>query len=120
MDLRNRVLGRACSVAASVLAEVGPGENKLQAGCVRLFIVNVDLMLLSRRLLAKRYWRHTGYPGGIKSKLASALNKKQLFIKALTNMLPDDKLRRARLRNVVFCNISELATLASEPLYISV
>ncbi|MFP3038388.1 MAG: uL13 family ribosomal protein [Candidatus Hodgkinia cicadicola] len=109
IDLRNQVFGRACSAAAKAL----------MAG-VKLIVMNVELVTLSKRLLAKRYWYHTGYPGGIKERSPSSWNRKQLFIKALTSMLPDNRLKRARLRNVAFCNTNALKNLSSETVYISV
>ena len=59
--------------------------------------------LTGDKLDKKVYWRHSGYPGGIKSQTARELLAKapeELLRKAVRGMLPKNKLGRAQLKKL--------------------
>jgi len=48
----------------------------------------------------KVYYRHSGYPGGIKQKTYEEIGPKKAFIKAVKGMLPKNKLLKQRIKNL--------------------
>jgi large subunit ribosomal protein L13 len=64
-------------------------------------VVNAEkIHVTGRKLEQKRYWRHSGYPGGIKSRtLAEMLERRpeEVIRKAVKGMLPRNRLARQQL-----------------------
>jgi len=64
-------------------------------------VVNAEkIQVTGNKLEQKRYWRHTGYPGGIKSRsLAEMLDRRpeEVIRKAVKGMLPRNRLARKQL-----------------------
>ena len=67
-------------------------------------VINADkIKLTGRKLEQKRYYRHTGYPGGLRSISAGELlqTKPELVVeKAIKGMLPHNKLGRAQAKKL--------------------
>ncbi|MGP1918105.1 MAG: uL13 family ribosomal protein [Candidatus Hodgkinia cicadicola] len=100
LDLAHQSLGRMCSIAAKLLissATVNP--------VLKLVFVNSSKTKPNDRLMGKCYYHHTGYPGGIKRKLASSFGRKTLILKVLRNMLPKTRTYRSALSRVVFSSV---------------
>ncbi|PIP17212.1 MAG: hypothetical protein COX44_01180 [Candidatus Portnoybacteria bacterium CG23_combo_of_CG06-09_8_20_14_all_37_13] len=49
----------------------------------------------------KIYYSHSGYPGGFKKRTYQELGPKKAFEKAVFGMLPKNKLRRQRIKNLI-------------------
>ena len=68
------------------------------------FVVNAELISVTgRKREQKRYYRHSGYPGGLRSRtLAEMLERRpeEVIRKAVKGMLPRNKLGRAQLRKL--------------------
>jgi large subunit ribosomal protein L13 len=66
-----------------------------------IVVVNAEkIHVTGRKLEQKRYWRHSGYPGGIKSRtLAEMLERRpeEVIRKAVKGMLPRNRLARQQL-----------------------
>jgi len=64
-------------------------------------VVNAEkIRVTGNKLEQKRYWRHSGYPGGIKSRsLAEMLERRpeEVIRKAVKGMLPRNRLARKQL-----------------------
>jgi large subunit ribosomal protein L13 len=64
-------------------------------------VVNAEkIHVTGNKLEQKRYWRHSGYPGGIKSRsLAEMLERRpeEVIRKAVKGMLPRNRLARKQL-----------------------
>lgn len=64
-------------------------------------VVNAEkIRVTGRKLEQKRYWRHSGYPGGIKSRtLAEMLERRpeEVIRRAVKGMLPRNRLARKQL-----------------------
>jgi len=64
-------------------------------------VVNAEkIHVTGNKLEQKRYWRHSGYPGGIKSRtLAEMLDRRpeEVIRKAVKGMLPRNRLARKQL-----------------------
>lgn len=99
VDLENKVLGRAATEIARVLR----GKHKpiytpsVDAGDF-VIVVNADkVKLTGNKLEAKRYYHHSGFPGGIRSANAGELldKKPEMLIQAaVRGMLPKNRLGR--------------------------
>ena len=66
-----------------------------------IVVVNAEkIRVTGDKLNQKRYWRHSGYPGGIKSRtLAEMLERRpeEVIRKAVKGMLPRNRLARQQL-----------------------
>ncbi|HET7053598.1 MAG TPA: 50S ribosomal protein L13 [Solirubrobacterales bacterium] len=64
-------------------------------------VVNAEkIHVTGNKMEQKRYWRHSGYPGGIKSRtLAEMLDRRpeEVIRKAVKGMLPRNRLARKQL-----------------------
>jgi large subunit ribosomal protein L13 len=99
VDLEGKVLGRAATEIARVLR----GKHKaiytpsVDTGDF-VVVVNADKVhLTGNKMLAKNYYRHSGYPGGIRSINAQDLlqKKPEMVIQAaVKGMLPKNPLGR--------------------------
>ncbi len=105
VDADGKVLGRVASKVASVLR----GKHKptytpfLDMGDNVVVINTGKVRLTGNKELQKKYYRHTGYPGGIKERsYLEAMKKDPTFPmrKAIKGMLPHTKLGRKQLSNV--------------------
>jgi large subunit ribosomal protein L13 len=105
VDAEARVLGRIASRVATVLM----GKEKpiytdfLDTGDF-VVVVNADkLKLTGRKLEEKKYYRHSGYPGGLREATAGQVLDKhpeRLIQLAVKGMLPKNKLGRRMLKRL--------------------
>jgi len=105
VDLEDKVLGRAATEIARVLR----GKHKaiyspsVDTGDF-VVVVNADkVKLTGNKLDDKRYYRHSGYPGGLKEMSAAEMLAKkpdQIIRKAVKGMLPKSPLGRKMLRKL--------------------
>ncbi len=102
VDAEGQTLGRLAATIAEVLA------GKRSAWYTRhadtgdfVVVVNAEkITVTGNKLQQKRYWRHSGYPGGIRSRtLAEQLERRpeEVLRKAVRGMLPKNKLGRKQL-----------------------
>ncbi|XXN19809.1 MAG: uL13 family ribosomal protein [Candidatus Hodgkinia cicadicola] len=118
VDLNEKSLGRAASSIAKLInTRIFNAYGKL-AYVYKLQLINVSKLLTSKRLLKKRYWRHTGYPGGLKCKLASQLSINNLFMKVLAKMLPKTRIRRTLINNIRIVDDSNIGALSKHAKYL--
>ena len=107
IDATDKIAGRLASRIAFLLQ----GKHKasyqahLDEGDI-VIVQNVGQMKFSgKKLEQKIYYRHTGYPGGIRTaKLSDRVQKnpRQLLMDMIWNMLPDNKLRNPRIKRLRF------------------
>ena len=97
LDARNETLGRLSSKIASILM----GKNKPQYTPHNdlgdyVVVVNAEkIRVTGNKDIQKKYYKHTGYPGGLKSSSFSEIIEKDpenLILKAVRGMLPKNKL----------------------------
>lgn len=105
VDASDKVLGRVATEVANVLR----GKNKpvftpsVDTGDFVVVVNAEKIALTGKKLSDKVYYRHTGFPGGIKSITAGKLLEKspeQVIIKAVKGMLPKNKLARHMLKKL--------------------
>ena len=104
-DAKNVIVGRLASYISKVLR----GKNKsnytphLDNGDF-VIVTNIEkVKFTGKKFKNKKYYRHTGHPGGIKTTNPSILiNKKpeEILKLAVKRMLPDGPLARKQLRKL--------------------
>ena len=102
VDATGQTLGRLATVIADTLR----GKNKPQwaphidTGDY-VIVTNCDkIVVTGNKLLQKVYYRHSGYPGGIRSRTLAQMLEKQpeeVIRKAVRGMLPRNRLGRQQL-----------------------
>jgi large subunit ribosomal protein L13 len=102
VDAENKTLGRLATQIADVLR----GKRKptytphVDVGDF-VIVVNAEKVAVTGDKREKKlYWRHSGYPGGIRSRtLGDLLEKRpeEVIRKAVKGMLPRNRLARAQL-----------------------
>jgi large subunit ribosomal protein L13 len=105
VDAENKTLGRLATQIADVLR----GKRKptytphVDVGDF-VIVVNAEKVAVTGDKREKKlYWRHSGYPGGIRSRtLGDLLEKRpeEVIRRAVKGMLPRNRLARAQLRKL--------------------
>lgn len=103
IDAENLVLGRLASHCAKILRGKHKPVFTPHVDCGDgVVVVNAERVALTgNKLTDKVYYRHTGYPGGIRSvtpeKLIADGKAERIVMKAVERMLPKTKLGRRQL-----------------------
>jgi large subunit ribosomal protein L13 len=106
VDAQDVVLGRLATIVASRLRgkhkasytpHVDDGDN--------VIVINADkVKLTGKKYTDKKYYWHTGHPGGIKERTARAIIEgrfpERVVQKAVERMMPDGPLARKQLKNM--------------------
>ncbi len=105
VDAENKVLGRLASEIANRLrGKHKPTFSSFIDNGDFVIVTNAEKIILTgNKMDDKKYYRHTGYMGGIKEATAKELLEKHptdLIIKAVRGMLPRNKLGRAQLKKL--------------------
>ena len=105
VDAENKVLGRLASEIASRLrGKHKPTFSPFMDNGDFIVVTNAEkVQLTGNKLNDKKYYRHTGYIGGIKETSAKELLVKHptdLITKAVKGMLPKNKLGRAQFKKL--------------------
>jgi large subunit ribosomal protein L13 len=99
IDARDQVLGRVASEAAKLLRGKGKPSFTPHVDCGDfVVVVNAEhVRLTGPKERTKVYYRHSGYPGGIRAQTAGKLRSahpERLLRLAVTGMLPKNRLGR--------------------------
>jgi large subunit ribosomal protein L13 len=120
LDANNQVLGRLATQAAHYL--LGKHKPTYTPGVEMgdfVVVVNVQKMRLTqKRVDTKVYYRHSGYPGGIKSiglRDQLAKHPDRVIRDAVWGMLPHNKLGRHLLKRLKVYGGSEHPHAAQHP-----
>ena len=104
IDAKGKKLGRLASeIAVLLMNKNTPGFKKNEVADVSIKVTNASkLSIDARKIKDKEYNSYSGYPGGLKKKkMGNVISKKGMeFIikKAVRGMLPNNKLRKERLK----------------------
>ncbi len=105
IDLKGQVLGRTATRIAKLLQ----GKDKvyyvpwLDCGDWIVAVNAKDVKVTGKKFSEKKYYRHSGYPGGFKERTFEQLmarDPRKVIELAVKNMLPKNKLRNERLRRL--------------------
>ena len=106
IDAENLVVGRLASIIANRLRGKHKPTYTPHMDCGdNVIVVNADKVRFTGNKLAdKRYYRHTGYPGGIKetspAKILEGKFPGRVIEKAVERMIPRGPLGRQQMRNL--------------------
>lgn len=105
IDVKGKVLGRSASDIALLLA----GKSKpnfvrnLDLGDYVVVINAKDVKVTGNKENLKKYFRHSGYPGGFKAETLKELRNRKpqdLIRHAVSGMLPQNKLKAKMLKRL--------------------
>ncbi len=105
VDAEGRILGRLASEVAKILR----GKHKpyfaphLDTGDYVIVINAAKIRVTGKKLEDKIYYRHSGYPGGLRSTTLAEMLKKRptrVIRLAVRGMLPHNRLGRAMMRKL--------------------
>ncbi len=105
IDAKDAVLGRLAAYSANILrGKNKPNYTPNQDCGDNLIIVNADhVHLTGKKAKDKIYYRHTGYPGGIKEttpeKMKSKKKSNDIIKLAIKRMIPSGPLGKKQLTN---------------------
>lgn len=105
IDASEAPLGRIATETAQILIGKKKPMFTSHIDCGDyVVIVNADnLLVTGQKSTDKVYYRHTGYPGGLRERTLeeqSNINSTKIIEKAIKGMLPVNKLRDGRLKRL--------------------
>ncbi|MCK6509828.1 50S ribosomal protein L13 [Myxococcota bacterium] len=105
VDMKDQVLGRAAAHIASVLRGKNKPEFTPFIDCGDFVVViNVEhLKLTGRKLDRKLYRKHTGRPGGLRTRTARQMletKPEDVLLLAIKGMLPKNSIGRQMIRKL--------------------
>ena len=102
LDASNKTLGRLSAKISSILM----GKNKAHYTPHNdlgdyIVVINAEkVKVTGNKDIQKKYYRHSGYPGGLKSSTFSEIiekNPEDIILKAVKGMLPKNKLSNSMI-----------------------
>ena len=105
VDAAGQTLGRLSTVVADALR----GKRKpiytpnIDTGDFVVIVNAEKIVVTGKKLDEKMYWRHSGYPGGIKGEALKDLlarRPEEVLRRAVKGMLPHNRLGAAQLRKL--------------------
>ena len=120
VDADSQILGRLASQVARIIRGKHKASYTPHVDCGdRVIVINADkIRLTGKKWDDKEYVRHSGYPGGQRSKTATQLMAQKptaMVEKAIKGMLPKNKLGSALFRNLYVYAGSEHQQEAQKP-----
>jgi large subunit ribosomal protein L13 len=125
VNAEDKILGRlAAEIALRLRGKHKPSFSTFIDNGDFIVVTNADkIKLTGNKWEKKKYYRHTGYMGGIKEATAQELLDKhptQLLEKAVKGMLPKNKLGRAQLKKLKIYAGSEHPHKAQQPVELDI
>lgn len=120
VDADNQILGRlATQIAHRLRGKHKPEYAPHMDNGDFIIVVNCDkIAVTGKKLEQKKYYHHTGHPGGIKEKSLGKLlatKPETVLINAVRGMLPKNRLGRAMLKKLKVYAGSEHPHFAQKP-----
>jgi large subunit ribosomal protein L13 len=105
VDATDKILGRLTTDIAKTLMGKDNANFSYRANTgSKVVVTNASkIKVTGKKLDGKKYYKHTGFPGGIREeKLGDLLARKpeEVIRKAVKGMLPKNKLQKERLNNL--------------------
>lgn len=105
IDAEGKILGRvATEIATLIVGKHKPTFSPNQEMGDKVVVTNASkIKVTGRKLKDKIYYRHTSYPGGLKSETLGELMDRlptEALKRAVHGMLPKNKLRDDRMKNL--------------------
>jgi len=125
IDAAEAPLGRTAALVATLLTGKGKPQFTQHIDCGDFVVITnaANVKVTGNKLTDKMYYRHSGYPGGLKEvQLKDVLERtpERAIYEAVRGMLPVNKLRDARLARLKVYAGSDHNHQAQQPEAISV
>lgn len=125
IDASKNTLGRIASIAAErLIGKHKPTFTPHVDGGDYVIVINAATVgITGNKLAGKKYYRHSGFPGGITETAMSDVMKKNpemTIIEAVKGMLPKNKLAEGRLNRLKVYAGAEHNHAAQKPVEIGV
>ena len=126
IDAKKAILGRLAVISANILRGKNKPEYTPNQDCGdNLIIINSDkIVLTGKKETNKIYYKHTGFPGGIKQitplKMKEKNKSKDIIKLAIKRMIPKGPLGRQQLSNCKIFNDSAHSHQAQNPTLIDI
>ncbi len=125
VDAENKILGRlATEIADRLRGKHKPSFSTFIDNGDFVIVTNAEkIRLTGKKWDDKKYYRHTGYMGGLKEASAKELLEKHptdLITKAVKGMLPKNKLGRAQLKKLKVYTGNEHPHKAQQPVELDI
>ena len=120
IDAKDEPLGRVATKAAHILR----GKHKvtytpnIDCGDYVIIINASKVLLTGNKLEDKKYYSHSGYPGGLRTRTAKEMVEKypeEMVEKAVKGMLPKNRLGRAMYKKLFVYADSNHKHMAQKP-----
>ncbi len=120
IDAEGKILGKiATEIAVRLMGKHKPSYTPHVDGGDFVVVVNADKFAVTgKKMLDKKYYRHSGYPGGLKVRnLEEMLEKKptEIIRKAVERMLPKNKLGNQMINRLKIYTGNEHNHVAQKP-----
>jgi large subunit ribosomal protein L13 len=126
IDADGLVVGRVASIIANILRGKHKPSYTPHVDCGdNVIVINADKVVFTgKKRTDKVYYKHTGYPGGIKDitadKILDGRFPERVLEKAIERMIPRGPLGRDQMRNLRLYNGTEHPHAAQNPNVIDV
>ena len=126
IDADGLVVGRVASIVANILRGKTKPTYTPHVDCGdNVVVINADkIRFTGRKLDQKVYYRHTGYPGGIKGVTAGKILEgrfpERVLEKAVERMIPRGPLGRQQMRNLRIFSGAEHSHTAQNPEFLDI
>jgi large subunit ribosomal protein L13 len=121
IDADGLVVGRVATIIANILRGKHKPSFTPHVDCGdNVIVINADkVRFTGRKLTQKVYYKHTGYPGGLKEvradKVLDGRFPERVLEKAVERMIPRGPLGRQQMRNLRVYNGTEHPHAAQNP-----
>ena len=120
IDAEGKILGKiATEIAVRLMGKHKPSYTPHVDGGDYVVVINADKFAVTgKKMLDKKYYRHSGYPGGLKVRsLEEMLEKKptEVIRKAVERMLPKNKLGNQMINRLKIYTGTEHDHVAQKP-----
>ena len=121
VDAEDQILGRVATKIASLLIGKGKVDAVPNMDCGDyVVVVNADkIRVTGKKIEDKKYYRHSGYPGGLKKKTLGEMmesNPDKAIWHAVRNMLPQNKHKSGMVARLMVYAGSEHPHEAQKPI----
>ena len=120
IDAEGKPLGRVANKAAHILRGKHKATYTPNIDCGDfIIIINAEKAILTgNKLDNKKYYNHSGYPGGLRERTAREMQEKypiEMVERAVKGMLPKNRLGRQMYKKLFVYTGSEHPHLAQKP-----
>ena len=120
IDAEGKILGKiATEIAVRLMGKHKPSYTPHVDGGDYVVVINADKFAVTgNKMLDKKYYRHSGYPGGLKVRnLEEMLEKKptEVIRNAVDRMLPKKNLRNQKITTLKIYTGNEHNHVAQKP-----